>query len=121
MAYTSSSPAPPALGLSCDLQPNIPDDLELKRDNGITSFPFGLSATASLTEDGKAVREKMCALMSARGTVTVHGDFGLDDSQFFSSLRLNGVSLFYAFIKAHVEMTTEQALTDRSALPSLDP
>lgn len=113
---------PNGASLYGDVQLTVPDDLELHHENGAFVLRFRMRVMARLIEmaDGTDA-ELMRAIVSMSGALSVADSIGMPQQEIFESLRVNGVSMFYAFARTQIELVTSQSAMGRFTIRPIDP
>lgn len=111
-------PTPPAGGLRGDLNLDVPEHLELAREDDKIVLPFRLTTTMVLRE---GTDDRMRASVEMRGSVSAPSAAVESDDEALRVLRLNAVSLFYSASRSYIEVLTGQSLIGRFNLPAIDP
>lgn len=108
--------------LAAGIELEIPDDLELHHENGLYALPFGMKIRFELHEAAEDARNELLrAVISMAGSVSVPDQIPVDEQEIFNALKLNGVSMFYAFGRTQIELMTGQSPMGRFTIQPIDP
>lgn len=108
--------------LNASITITTPDNLQLSHENGKFTLPFSMQINFILTEEIEGSEEtRLSVLASAVGSLSVADAIGIPEHEVFEALKLNGVSMFYSFLRSQVEIMTGQSLLGRFTIQPIDP